>query len=761
VKRANLEAAVNLEVTNGVARIGFCTTAAHRSARVFLETGGQVLREEKIAIDPGKPFVGEFALPAGLDEHDVRASLLADGQELISYSPVRLEPVKMPEPVPPPPPPSDIKTVEELYLAGQRIEQFHDPGREPEPYWEEAMRRDPGDARVNLALGIRKLKQARFVEAEQHFRKSLERLTAQYTSPKDGEPFYYLGVALRARGKYEEALAAFGKATWSEAWRGPAYYSLAEIATRRGDFSEALDYTDRSLDANELNVRAHALRAALLRHTARPGKALQQIGIIAARKPVDPLDVRLLAELWLAGDKAATSGLKAALREHPMTGLEVATEFDNAGLWQDGEAVLGLMVDDAKDKTRGPPLAYYYLGQFAERLGDQKRAAEYRELAAKASPDYCFPFQWEAIHVLRRAMEVNPKDARAPYYLGNLLFDWQPDEAVKLWEQSAVLDPSFSIVHRNLAMAYAHQKTGPDLARAIAELEGAVSRPEKYAMHFAELDELYADTGRPPQERLALLERNHSVVSQRDDACSREIGLKIFAGKYDEAVQLMTGRKFSVWEGGTLDVAEHWGNAHLLRGRARHTAGQFAAALADFQAAKSIPDNLPSERGAGRGREAELNYWIGVTQEAMGDAARAKQSWEDAASPPEERRGRRGFGGGISDGSAQRYYHALAQRKLGHKTEAESTLRALIEAAHRTLEARADTSESADARRSPGVREALAHYLAGLGHQGIGDTQNAQREFTRALQARPDHLGAKTALAHLESETSGKTGRLK
>ena len=33
----------------------------------------------------------------------------------------------MPAPVTPPPAPEDIKTVEELYLAGQRIEQFHDP----------------------------------------------------------------------------------------------------------------------------------------------------------------------------------------------------------------------------------------------------------------------------------------------------------------------------------------------------------------------------------------------------------------------------------------------------------------------------------------------------------------------------------------------------------------------------------------------------------------------------------------------------------
>ena len=35
---------------------------------------------------------------------------------------------------------------------------------------EEALKRDPGDARVNTALGIRRLKQARYAEAEEFLR---------------------------------------------------------------------------------------------------------------------------------------------------------------------------------------------------------------------------------------------------------------------------------------------------------------------------------------------------------------------------------------------------------------------------------------------------------------------------------------------------------------------------------------------------------------------------------------------------------------
>ena len=141
--------------------------------------------------------------------------------------------------------------------------------------------------------------------------------------------------------------------------------------------------------------------------------------------------------------------------------------------------------------------------------------------------------------------------------------------------------------------------------RAIAELEKAVALPDKYAVHFLELDELYAQVGSRPAERLALLEQNRDIVARRDDALSREIGLLVFGGKEAEAIQLMTGRTFSVWEGGALDVAEHWFNAHLLGGEQALAVGRAETAFSDFEAANKIPDNLPSDAGAGREHKAD------------------------------------------------------------------------------------------------------------------------------------------------------------
>ena len=279
-------------------------------------------------------------------------------------------------------------------------------------------------------MGLRQLKQMKFAEAEQHFRTAIKRLTNNYTSPKDGEPFYYLGVTLQEQGKYDDAYDAFFKSTWSQAWRGPAYFGIAQIDTRRGNLDLALDHVNRSLNANDLNTQALNLKATLLRHLNRPQEVLAMLD--AAEKLTDRLDVRLLTERWRCASDAlklrpnkddntklttmaakSLKTLKATTQDFPEVGLETITEYGDAGLWEDGGIVCGLMVDVAKDKQHVSPLAYYCVGHFAELTGKADLAAEYRKRAAAASPDNVFPFQWEAIAALRGAVKANPEDSRA------------------------------------------------------------------------------------------------------------------------------------------------------------------------------------------------------------------------------------------------------------------------------------------------------------------------------------------------------------
>ena len=746
VKKANLDAAVNLDVSNGTAKLGFYTTSAHPAAKVTLKAGEKVLVQETISINPGKPWTRQVPVPAGIDEHDLVASISDGGKELVSYSPIRLKPEPAPKAVTTPPAPANVPSNEELYLIGLRAEQFHDPGIDPEPYWREALRRDPGDVRVNTVLGIAAFRKARYEEAAAFLRKALERATDRYTDPKDGEAFYYLGAVLKAQGKIGEAYTQFYKATWSEAWKAAGYFSLAEIAAGRGDMAAALDLANRALDSNGLNIRALNLKAAALRHLGRPQEALQALAL-AARK-ADPLDVRSMAERWLASkDPAAAKVLASTMNDHPATAQETAAEYLDAGLWQDGAGALLQGTAAAPDKSKIHPMVYYYLGYFATKLDQAQKASEYYKLAMAMPPDYVFPFQNEAIDVLREAIKANPRDARAPYYLGNLLYDWQPEEATRLWEASAALDPSYAVAHRNLATAYMHQKPAGDIGKAIAELEKAVALDRKYALHFTELDELYEQAGTPIEKRIPLFERNQDVVARRDDSQNRAIALKVAAGKLDEAIAMMSGRPFAAVEGANLNVAEHWTDAHILRGRQNVAAKRDREALADFQAALNLPSNLPAglgyAEGAGGGaRGAEIAYWTGVAQEDLGDRAKAAESWNQAAASAQG-----------APGGAQSYYQALCLQKLGQNDRAKALFQALVDSGQNLLRQPASSGGGRGGRgapQSPRARMANAHYLAGLGYLGLNDPAKAKTELTQAVLDNPDLLGARTTLATLK-----------
>jgi tetratricopeptide (TPR) repeat protein len=749
VKNANLDATVNLEVKDGKVVFGFYTTKAYQNATVRLTAGKQVLVNEQVTINPGKPYSKLVVLPLGVDEHTLRASVTANGKELVAYSPIKLQPSPKPLPVATPVAPSSIQNNEELFLAGQRIDQFHNPSLDADPYYQELLKRDPGSIEANTGLGLLDLKAAKFASAEQHFSKAIERLTFQYTSARNAEPFYYLGLALKAQGKTDEAYTAFNKATWSQEWKGPAYFAAAEIDASCRDFATALNHIDRSLDANASNFQAYALKSAILRHLNRSKEALEVVKF--AFHKTDPLAVQLMAEQWLITKDPNLAGtLFQTLNAFPLTAQETATSYLNAGLYSDGVTILQQSIAFAPNKSAINPMVYYYLGDFSEKLDSASKAAEYRKQAALQPADYVFPFQYEAIAVLKRAIEANPQDGQAPYCLGNLLFDWQPEEAIALWEKAGVLNPQFPITWRNLAQASSHKSGDEPRAKAIAYMEKAVAIGNTYPTHFAELDRLYKSSATPVEKRLALLEKNQSVVIKNDEALGDLINLKIFSGKTEDAIQLLKGRTFTIAEGANVfNTGQAWADAHLVSGLNLMKINKYNEALAAFQLALTPPENLRAQPGR-NGRQIQITYWTGCAFEALGQTDKAKQSWNDIVNRPatSQSRGGRGFGG--TPQGEQKYWVAMAQQKLGAADKSEAVFKELAATNTAPSDNQVGDPQPNPARRTPTLDNgAIPHYTAGLGYAGLGNMAKAREEFNAALLASPDFLSAKIVLNQL------------
>ena len=754
VKHANLQAAVNLEVTpKHAARIGIYTTREYPNARVVLEAGGNRVFEQGIAIDPGRPFLKVVSLPAGVKEKDLRLSLSVGQEELISYTPYQREDAPLPKPATPPTPPAELKTNEEAYLAGLRLEQFFNPSADPYPWYEEVLKRDPGDERTNTELGILYWKRGMFTEAEERLRVAVARVTANYTRPRDGEPLYYLGLVLKAQGKYDEAYKALYAATWSYAWNTPGYYSLAQLASMKGEFEEALAFLDRSISTNGLNTRALALKAAVLRKLGQPAEAEK---VAAAALAVDPLD------LWAARERASSMGRPRPIDLSPGAGvwgddvqpyLEMAASYAGAGLWDDGIAVLGELVAACPDKSQVYPMIYYWLGYLHDQAGKAQEASRYFQLASQMPADYCFPFRVEEIAVLNLAMERNPGDARAPYYLGNLLYDRQPREAIRAWEKSRSLDDNFAMVHRNLADAYAW--TEQDYGKAIASLEAAVSL-QPLPKFLNELDVLYERAGVAPVKRLAMLEKHQQEVMERDDALTRQIRLYVELGNYDRALELLLdGHRYTTWEGGRkYSALGSYKDARLLKGHEAMKAGKYREALRQYEAALEYPESFSIGRPTDGGRAPAIYYFIAAVHEALGDARQARAHFEKAAAPPsriyEPSREARSYEPELL------FYRASAARKLGRSAEAAGIFAGLIQSGQEAVKnsgaERPDYFAKFGEPESTEVREAQGHYILGLGYLGSGRRQEARAELEQAVKLNVNHLEAKFQLSTLAAE---------
>ena len=118
-------------------------------------------------------------LPPGTREHELRIELRSrDGIEIIGWTPAAPAARQaIPEPATEPAQPEQIETIDEVFLTGLHLWQYRHATRSPEPYWEEALRRDPGDARANNAMGVLHLRRGEFSRAEHYFRTAISRLT--------------------------------------------------------------------------------------------------------------------------------------------------------------------------------------------------------------------------------------------------------------------------------------------------------------------------------------------------------------------------------------------------------------------------------------------------------------------------------------------------------------------------------------------------------------------------------------------------------
>ncbi|HWI94194.1 MAG TPA: DUF5107 domain-containing protein [Flavisolibacter sp.] len=764
VKNATKDLLLYFEKENDELLIKLFATSK-QNINIRLLKADALLFHKSVAVAPEKIFITSVKADADVTDKNILLIISdKDGKEVLRYEPASIRQNQIPDPAKPAFEPKDVENNEQLFLTARHLEQYRHATYSPVPYYEEALRRDPKDIRCNNALGLWYFRRGQFAKSETYFRKAIETSTERNPNPYDGEPYYNLGLCLKMQGKQKEAYEAFYKSVWNSAWQDSGYFSIAQIDIAKGDYQKALENIEHSLDRNARNGKAYVLKIAALRKLEDYIEALSTCAIALKR---DLLNLGVFFEQYkiykaLNNDVPANNvigKLNELAGGRAQNYIEYALDYVAAGLFNEALELLEQAVGENENVY---PMLWYYLGWVHYQLKNDDEGESCFKKAGNADADYCFPNKLEDILLLQLAIERNPSDAKAPYYLGNLWYDKrQYKEAIEQWELSAKRDDCFATVFRNLGIAYFNKQN--DAKKAMAAYEKAFRLNPSDARVLMEIDQLYKRLNKEPKERLSFLEKHLEVVNQRDDLYLERAALYNFLGDFGQAFELIMQRKFHPWEGGEGKVSGQYIYSLVEMAKQYIHSGDYSKAIELLEQAQTYPHNLGEGKLFGA-QENDIFYWMACAYEESGKEIKAKEFFKKATQGLAEPTAAMFYNDQQPD---KIFYQGLAWYKLGEQEKAKQIFSKLVEygLSHLNDDVKIDYfavslpdllifEDDLNARN-----KIHCYYMIGLGSLGLAEGEHAKTAFQQALQQDAMHFGCKTHL-QLTSELDNKTMKI-
>ena len=728
-KNATNEGAVNLEPKgNGKYLVGYNATAAYKNARIVVKYKDQVLMDRRTDIDPKNYFLSEVAVPAEAKDWELYTALYnAEGEVLVDYTPVKLEEKELPQVVTNTKPAKDIETNEELYLAGLRIDQFNNGILNYMDYYNEALRRDSNDARVNIEVGKHYIRQGEWEKAERHLLRAQSRLAQKYTRVMNTEGNYYLGYLYRLMGKKTKSEENLWAATYTPAFKHPAFYQLAVAATNEKDYPEALRLVDEALLVGAHDLQSLTLKAFVLRKMGKKAEAKEVIQLI---KTIDPLDYMSEFETsfldkgdasFLAGTRKQRSEGIIAVQEL----LEVASNYLTFGDKRDARTML-----DAAIAIGAPfadfPLVHLYRA-YTLLPDNTAEAADAIRKASTLKKDQNFPMRIEEIEMFESLLSVQPDDANLHYYFGNLLYYLgQKDKGLAEWHKAADLLPGEALFCRNVAFGEGRKN---NYEASMKYYDMAIKANPNDALLMTESDKIFEKGGASIDTRLKRMEKNIKTVMKHDDAVMRLLSIYNEKGLYDKASKILENRYFHSWEGGG-EIHTVYVNTHMLKGMTLLKKKNYQKAISELDLAQQYPTNLevaPSNNG---GYTAKACYLQGVAYEALGKADLAKAAFEKSAAAK------------VRYTTDLPYYQIKSMRKLEMTAEADSAMEQMLAYREKMKQNMIDNYAKFGVARQ-NVRESNMNFFNGMIEELQGDKTKAKQLFAEAAKLNPGNIWAK------------------
>lgn len=712
VKAGGMDAAINMELNqDGTARLGVNVTRRRPVMRVELTNGGRKVFSETALIAPDKPFVKTVPTGDYKADTDLTMSLYDEsGKLLYSYTPVHHDPsAPLPETVKRPVRPKDIENTEECYLVGLRNLQFHNPYINPTDYFLEVLRRDPGDTRANTQMGVYYRKRGDFEKAKKYLRTAIARQTKDYTRPKDAEAIYNLGLILKAEGSRAAAYDTLYRASWNYMYNSGANTQLAQMYVEDGNLPMALDRIEEAVAYNGRNFQALDLKGLVLKAMGKKAEARACFEKVLAEDPMNALAMR---------ETASATEFKTFMREAPESYLELALLYLANGFKADAVDIL----KDINSRVAWPTIKMW-LGHLT---GDK---ALYEEALALPT-GYCYPFRLETIPVLEEASAMFPESHLPHYYLGNLLYEKQPDRAVKEWEKCIELKPDFALAYRNIG--YANWLLYQNFPKAKECYLKAIELDGDSALYLEECDQVLEAMGEDVRFRFDLLKSHHETAVKRYHPLCKEVETGTYVGEYDYVLNLLEKCYFPTREG-VANFHDVYVDALLMAGKEKLVEGYAEEAVALYNKAFEYPENhqvfLVDKRTP---RDAQIYVAIAQAYEKMGNKELARENYEKAAQVNVKK-------------TNYRYFKGVALKALGKKAEAKELFKALVSEGKNGIVTDFVNFFGAEGNTGETVAgiNAGAYYTEGLGYKGLGRSFKAKRLLRKSASLKPESLWAR------------------
>ncbi len=748
IKNASVDAMCNLEIDEQKAHIKVYTTQ-ERAVNIVLECDNKILLNETVTLSPTITFDKAVDVLSPSVAHENYYLKITDeaGNVLIDYRPVVKKEEAIPDTASPIGEPETIKTTEELFLAGLHLEQYRHATYNAEDYYKEALKRDANDIRCNNALGLIYLRRGEYIFSESYFRKAIEKLNKHNPNPYDSEPLYNLGLCLQFQKRFSEAETAFYKSTWNTAMQDNAFLQLAYLASINKNWEEALALTNKSLVRNSESLKAKHLKAVALRKLNQYETAAAWI---QQSLQEDQFDFGCRYELYAVLNATGKTNeanevlttLKKLMRNNSNSYIEIAIDYAHAG---DYKMAYDFLLPISENQAS--PILFYYLGFYAALSGNAAEENDWYAKGFACEPHKVFPNRLEDIDVLVKATEVNNKDYKGYYYLGNYYYaKLRYQDAKDCWEKSVAICDTFATAWRNLGIACYNKFN--DKEKALQYFEQAFACDVSDSRVLFELDQLYKRFNKCPKERLSLLNDFRNLIEERDDLYIEYILLHSVTGQFEKANGLLQSRNFHPWEGGEGKTSGQHIHIHIELAKEAVKNNNLEEALLLLQKATIYPENLGEGKLHGA-QENDIYYWMGCVYESMNEMVLAKENWLKASVGLAEPAAAVFYNDQQPD---KIFYQGMALLKLGKKEEANTRFSNLIHFGKVNMNKTIKMDYFAVSLPDLSIfdddlslrNNIHCHYLLGLGYLGVNDYAGAVTHFKHVLMLDPVHLGCIT-----------------